>query len=82
MTTPAYDSEELDLTDTERISARHTAAVATKQPTLTQLREALARDGADPALLDCALGLPLEQYRLFEADFKRAPRNPRARFGS
>lgn len=73
-TEPAYESEELDLTETERVSARHTAAVAGKQPSLTVLLECLKRDGQDVALLECALGLPLEQYRKFEQQYKRTPR--------
>lgn len=80
MTTPAYDDEELDLTETERISARHTASLGGKPITLTKLRASLKRDGADPALLTAALELPTEQYRTFEAEFKRAPRDPRAKF--
>ncbi len=82
MTTPAYESEELDLTETERIEARHTDLNGGATPTLTSLLHCLERDGRDPALLDTALALPLEQYRKFEAKWKNAPRNPRARFKS
>ncbi len=74
-TEPAYESDELDLSETDRISARHAMAVAGGvQPSLTKLLELLKRDGQDPALLECALGLPLEQYRKFEAAYKRTPR--------
>lgn len=74
-TEPAYESDELDLSDTERISARHLARVAGgEQPSLTKLLACLKRDGQDPALLECALGLSLKQYREFEAVYKRTPR--------
>ena len=77
-TTPAYESEELGLTETERIEAKHAAQVA-GQPPMTRIIDAIKRDGQDPALLEAALGLPLEQYRKVEAAFKAQPRPRRMR---
>jgi hypothetical protein len=70
--TPAYEAEELGLTPDEKAAASHAIRVA-GQPTASQIIAAIKRDGRDPALLDAALGLTLEDYRRVEAVYKAQP---------
>jgi hypothetical protein len=78
-TTPAYESEELGLTDTEINEAKHAQAVA-GQPPANVIIEAMRRHGQqDDAYLKSALGLPLEDYRRVEEFHKSLPRVKRMR---
>lgn len=68
----ALDSEALALSDTEKISARHLAQVA-GPISADKLIEEIHKQGADLAILECALTLPESEYRRVEDVFRRAP---------
>lgn len=63
---PAYLSEELDLTDAERIGAAHTAQL-TGIPTKQELLDTIERHGQVDGIVESALLLPLaDYYEVFE----------------
>lgn len=61
----AFQSDELDLSETEQASARHLYLTA-GAPTVEECIETLRKNGRDSAVLECALLLPLEEYRRVE----------------
>lgn len=69
MSTPAYDA--LPLTDTEKISARHSAQVA-GQPSAAELIEYLRKHGQEQSVLEAALTLSDEDYRAVETAYRKA----------
>lgn len=78
----AYESDELDLTESERASVRNLASTpGSEQPTASVLIAKLRKDGRDQAVLECALGLPLEEYYRVEEVYREVdpPRGPSRR---
>lgn len=72
MSDAAYLSDELDLTDVQKIEVWNLACTpGTTQPTADELIASLQRNGQDQAILECALPLPLEEYRRVEEVYRK-----------
>lgn len=72
MSEPAYMSDELGLTEAQRIDVEQAAKVA-PQPTAAELLACIRRNGRVDGILESALGLPLADYRNIKAAWLAAP---------
>lgn len=78
----AYQSDELDLSEEEKCCARHLRETpGMEQASAQELIESLRRNGRDQAVLECALTLPLEEYRRVEEVYREVdpPARPKIR---
>lgn len=67
----AFQEDELDLDEAEKAAARQLYMTpGSVQPSASELIEKLRKDGRDQAVLECALGLPLDEYRRVEEVFR------------
>lgn len=75
MPEPAYLSEELDLDPVDKVAAFNLATTpGSTQPTADELIESLQRNGQDQTILECALALPIEDYRRVEEVYRKTER--------
>ena len=84
MAEPAYESDELGLSETDKICAVHSTRIAgqpSTQALIDAANKAAAHNEAGDGILESALGLSLEGYRAVERAVKRIPpvRLPRVR---
>lgn len=68
----AYESDELDLTEAERASARNDIRMGFESSE-ADLLNTIGRRGQLDGVMEAALGLPLDGYRRVEEAFKAAP---------
>lgn len=71
-TEPAFLSDELDLTESDKASGWHDLATA-GVPTKAELLATVEREGKVEGILEAARLLSLEEYREIEAAWKLAP---------
>lgn len=71
-TEPAFLSDELDLTESDKASGWHDLATA-GLPTKAALLATVEREGQVEGILEAARLLTLEEYREIEAAWKAAP---------
>lgn len=82
MTELAFQSDELDLNEVEKASARDLYRTpGVMQPTAAELIGILRTHGRDQAVLEVALTLPTEEYRRVEEVYREVdpPSGPKIR---